>query len=116
MKIIKLKKEFLEKALLFNKKLNYEGVGLLLSIDEKDIFIPLTSQIKYDVTKLEKPDYPFYNIGNKRTYGTLMIIDYLYVHHSVFSLVEADDRIKDEIIFFKENKEIIVKKLKRRIR
>lgn len=56
-----------------------------------------------------------FNIGEKRKYGTLIIQDYIYIHHSVVNDVIVDERIVDEITFFKKNREIIEKKLIRRI-
>ena len=56
-----------------------------------------------------------FNIGDKRKYGTLVIKDYIYIHHSVITDVDSDDRIIDEITFFKKNREIIEKKVVRRI-
>ena len=64
---------------------------------------------------LKHLDYPLFNIGDKRKYGTLVIKDYIYIHHSVITDVDSDDRIIDEITFFKKNREIIEKKVVRRI-
>lgn len=115
MRIVKLNENYLKEILKVNNHLNREGVGLAISIRENYIFIPITSQIKYDFNKLKYLDYPLFNIGEKRKYGTLTIQDYIYIHHSVVSDVIEDERIVDEITFLKKNREIIEKKLIRRV-
>ena len=115
MRIVKLNKNYLEEILKINGHINKKGIGLALNIKDNFIFIPITSQIKYDSEKLKYLDYPLCNIGDKRKYGTLVIKDYIYIHHSVIADVDSDDRIVDEITFFKKNREIIEKKTVRRI-
>ena len=115
MRIVKLNKNYLEEILKINGHINKKGIGLALNIKDNFIFIPITSQIKYDSEKLKYLDYPLFNIGDKRKYGTLVIKDYIYIHHSVIADVNSDDRIVDEITFFKKNREIIEKKTVRRI-
>lgn len=115
MRIVKLNKNYLEEILKINGHINKKGIGLALNIKDNFIFIPITSQIKYDSEKLKYLDYPLFNIGDKRKYGTLVIKDYIYIHHSVIVDVDSDDRIVDEITFFKKNREIIEKKTVRRI-
>ena len=115
MRIVKLNKNYLEEILKINGHINKKGIGLALNIKDNFIFIPITSQIKYDSEKLKHLDYPLFNIGDKRKYGTLVIKDYIYIHHSVITDVDSDDRIIDEITFFKKNREIIKKKVVRRI-
>ena len=115
MRIVKLNKNYLKEILKINNHINKEGIGLAVNLRDNYIFIPMTSQIKYKIEKLNYLDYPLFNIGNKRKYGTLVIKDYIYIHHSVITDVDSDDRIIDEITFFKENREIIEKKIIRRI-
>ena len=115
MRIVKLNENYLEEILKINGHINKKGIGLALNIKDNFIFIPITSQIKYDSEKLKHLDYPLFNIGDKRKYGTLVIKDYIYIHHSVITDVDSDDRIIDEITFFKKNREIIEKKVVRRI-
>ena len=115
MRIVKLNENYLEEILKINGHINKKGIGLALNIKDNFIFIPITSQIKYDSEKLKHLDYPLFNIGDKRKYGTLVIKDYIYIHHSVITDVDSDDRIIDEITFFKKNREIIEKKVIRRI-
>lgn len=115
MKIVKLNRQFLEESLTINQNLNYGGIGLAINIRGEYIYIPMTSKIKYDENKLNDLNYPFFNIGEKRKYGTLNIKDYIYVHHSVITNVEESKLINDEIIFFKKNRNIIEKKIIRRI-
>ena len=115
MRIVKLNENYLEEILKINGHINKKGIGLALNIKDNFIFIPITSQIKYDSEKLKHLDYPLFNIGDKRKYGTLVIKDYIYIHHSVITDVDSDDRIIDEITFFKKNREIIKKKVVRRI-
>lgn len=115
MRIVKLNENYLEEILKINGHINKKGIGLALNIKDNFIFIPITSQIKYDSEKLIHLDYPLFNIGDKRKYGTLVIKDYIYIHHSVITDVDSDDRIIDEITFFKKNREIIEKKVVRRI-
>ena len=115
MRIVKLNKNYLEEILKINGHINKKGIGLALNIKDNFIFIPITSQIKYDSEKLKYLDYPLFNIGDKRKYGTLVIKDYIYIHHSVIADINSDDRIIDEITFFKKNREFIEKKTIRRI-
>lgn len=115
MRIVKLNKNYLEEILKINGHINKKGIGLALNIKDNFIFIPITSQIKYDSEKLKYLDYPLFNIGDKRKYGTLVIKDYIYIHHSIITDVDSDDRIIDEITFFKKNREFIEKKTIRRI-
>ena len=115
MRIVKLNENYLEEILKINGHINKKGIGLALNIKDNFIFIPITSQIKYDSEKLKHLDYPLFNIGDKRKYGTLVIKDYIYIHHSVITDVDSDDRIIDEITFFKKNREFIEKKTIRRI-
>ncbi|WP_300328785.1 Fic family protein [Fusobacterium sp.] len=115
MKIVKLNLDYLNKILEENPNFNRGGIGLTLNIKNTYIFIPITSQKKYDINKLSYLDYPLFNIGDKRDYGTLVIKDYVYINHSVITDVAHDSRITDEIIFLKNNREIIEKKLLRRI-
>lgn len=115
MRIVKLNENYLKEILKINNHINKEGIGLAVNLRDNYIFIPMTSQIKYEIEKLNYLDYPLFNIGNKRKYGTLVIKDYIYIHHSIIVDVDSDDRIIDEITFFKENREIIEKKIIRRI-
>ena len=115
MRIVKLNENYLKEILKINNHINKEGIGLAVNLRDNYIFIPMTSQIKYEIEKLNYLDYPLFNIGNKRKYGTLVIKDYIYIHHSIIIDVDSDDRIIDEITFFKENREIIEKKIIRRI-
>ncbi len=115
MRIVKLNENYLKEILKINNHINKEGIGLAVNLRDNYIFIPMTSQIKYKIEKLNYLDYPLFNIGNKRKYGTLVIKDYIYIHHSIIVDVDSDDRIIDEITFFKENREIIEKKIIRRI-
>ena len=115
MRIVKLNENYLEEILKINGHINKKGIGLALNIKDNFIFIPITSQIKYDSEKLKHLDYPLFNIGDKRKYGTLVIKDYIYIHHSIITDVDSDDRIIDEITFFKKNREFIEKKTIRRI-
>ena len=115
MRIVKLNENYLKEILKINNHINKEGIGLAVNLRDNYIFIPMTSQTKYEIEKLNYLDYPLFNIGNKRKYGTLVIKDYIYIHHSIIVDVDSDDRIIDEITFFKENREIIEKKIIRRI-
>lgn len=115
MRIVKLNENYLKEILKINNHINKEGVGLAINLRDNYIFIPMTSQMKYEIEKLNYLDYPLFNIGNKRKYGTLVIKDYIYIHHSIITDVASTDRIIDEITFFKENREIIEKKIIRRI-
>lgn len=115
MRIVKLNEIYLKEILKINNHINKEGIGLAINIKDNFVFLPITSQIKYDNEKLNYLDYPLFNIGEKRKYGTLVIQDYIYIHHSVISDVMPDERIIDEITFFKKFKEIIEKKTIRRI-
>lgn len=76
MKIVKLNLDYLNKILEENPNFNRGGIGLTLNIKNTYIFIPITSQKKYDINKLSYLDYPLFNIGDKRDYGTLVIKDY----------------------------------------
>lgn len=114
MRIVRLNEKYLEKVIETNRFFNAGG-ELKVSIDNKDIYIPMSSKIKYDKNRLEDLNYPLFNIGRKRGYGTLIIKDYIYIHHSLVEEVEKSELIDDELRFFKENKNVILAKLKRRV-
>ena len=67
MRIVKLNKNYLEEILKINGHINKKGIGLALNIKDNFIFIPITSQIKYDSEKLKYLDYPLFNLTGKKS-------------------------------------------------
>ena len=64
MRIVKLNENYLEEILKINGHINKKGIGLALNIKDNFIFIPITSQIKYDSEKLKHLDYPLFNVND----------------------------------------------------
>ncbi|WP_270852429.1 Fic family protein [Fusobacterium varium] len=115
MRIVKLSEEFLDYIKSKNSKFHEAGIGLLIYDREDLIFIPITSNARYKEKFLSDPRYPFFKIANKRDYGTLLIVDYLYINYSLYhDLIKVDKRVEEEIAIFKENENEIIKKLKLR--
>lgn len=115
MKIVKLSEEFLNYIKSENSKFHEAGIGLLIYDRDDLIFIPITSKKKYKEERLNDPHYSFFKIANKRCYGTLLIIDYLYINYSLYhDSIKIDQRVEEEIAIFKENENEIRKKLKLR--
>ncbi|WP_427042953.1 hypothetical protein HUW86_11360 [Fusobacterium sp. SB021] len=98
MRIVKLNENYLEEILKINGHINKKGIGLALNIKDNFIFIPITSQIKYDSEKLKHLDYPLFNIGDKRKYGTLVIIVKEFLENKFLNYFFMSQRILKENI------------------
>lgn len=109
MRIVNLDDKYKHYLLKYKfKELHEFGIGLYVYLNNFHIFIPMTEQKR----SFHKNDNRFFPIGKNQKYGTLLIGSYIYLTPQLFKQAKEDQRISDEIIFFKENKNKIKKQLK----
>jgi len=110
MKLVQLNKSYLEFLRKKNSKYHQTGIGLSLYLNNKHLFIPITSKKRKIQDKKDKNK--FMAIGKYGKNGTLLIIDYIYIlPHLVKPLLETDT-IRSEFLFFSHNKKELEKKIK----
>ena len=110
MKIVKLKESSLASIKKVNPYFHKEGIGLAFEYEGHEIFIPITS-----VKKVPKNQYQFLPIGKESSYGTLLIVDYIYIDKRLYTLAKESKRIEEEIRILKSEKKEIERKLRYQI-